>query len=67
MAALPVLVIFTVSETHNLELNLNELIYIHKMHIFSLICKQLHVNVKANDIMINVLPMFWLIFFNIVV
>lgn len=67
MTALPTLVIFTVSETHNQEMNLNELIYILKMRIFSLICKQLYVNVNVNDIMINLMPMFWLIFFNIVV
>lgn len=67
MTALPTLVIFTVSEMHNQEMNLNELIYVLKMRIFSLTCKQLYVNVNVNDIMINLMPMFWLIFFNIVV
>lgn len=67
MTALTILVIFIASETHNQELNLNELIYIHKMHIFSLMCKQLCANVKTNAIAINLLHIFQLIFLNIVV
>lgn len=64
-AALTIPVIFVASETHNQELNLNKLISIHKMHIFSLMCKRFHDKVKINAIMINLLPIFQLIFLNI--
>lgn len=56
---------FIASEIHNQELNLNELVYIHKINIFGLMCTQLCANIKTNAVVIKLLPIFQLIFLHI--
>lgn len=58
MKALTILAIFIASEIHNQELNLNELVYIQKINIFSLMCTQLCANIKTNAVVIKLLPIF---------
>lgn len=67
MKALTILAIFIASEIHNQEMNLNELVYMQKIHVFSLMCKQLCVNVKINAVVIKLLPIFHLLFLHILV